>query len=134
MGALNRSAAAHYRGNFTVTSAPDARVRIAVAGMLNLAIARGLEDAFNNALDGPAAAILVDLSAVTVIDARVLHTLLRVVDQAYSARLEFRISAAVEHLLDLAGVRHRLTPGPDGLSLAQPRPSGRRPSGLRHAN
>lgn len=134
MGALHRSAAADHRGNFTVTSAPDARVRIAVVGMLDTTLARQLEDAFNNALDGPATSVRVDLSAVTLIDARVLHTLLRVVDQAYSARLEFRISAAVEHLLDLAGVRQLLMAGSDGLSLAQPRPSRRRLSSLRHAN
>ena len=134
MGALHGSAAAGHRRNFTVTSAPDARVRIAVVGMLDLAVARRLEDAFNTALDEPAASVLVDLGAVTLIDARVLHTLLRVVDQSYSPRLEFRISAAVEHLLELAGVRHLLVAGRDGLRLAQPRPSGRRLSRLRHAN
>lgn len=133
MGALRDSAAGDHRGNFTVTSAPDARVRIAVVGMLDLVVARQLEDAFNNALDDPAAAVLVDLSAVTLIDARVLHTLLRIVDQAYSARLEFQISAAVAHMLDLAGVRQLLVAGPAGLSLAQARPSGRL-SRLRHAH
>jgi anti-anti-sigma regulatory factor len=107
---------------------------IAVGGTLNLALARQLEDAFHAALDGCAAVVLVDLSTVAVIDARVLHTLLRMVDQAYSARLQFRISAAVEHLLDLGGVRHHLMAGPGGGSLAEARPSRRRPSPLRHAN
>jgi anti-anti-sigma regulatory factor len=133
MGALHGSAATDHRGNVTVTSAPDAHVRIAVIGMLDLAVARRLEDAFNGALDDPAASVLVDLSAVALIDARALHTLLRIVDQAYSPRQEFQISAAVEHLLALAGVR-QLVVRRDGLSLAQPRPGGRLLSRFRHAS
>jgi anti-anti-sigma regulatory factor len=134
MGALHRSTAARHPTGLTVTPATPARVDIAVGGTLNLALAHQLEDAFHAALDSPAAAILVDLSAVTVIDARAFSTLLRIVDQAYSARLQFRISAAVESLLELAGVKQHLTAESEGLSLAQPRPSRRRPSHLRPAN
>jgi len=134
MGVLHRSAAAHHRAGLAVTSVTDDRVRIAVGGTLNLALADQLEDAFHDALDGPAAVILIDLSAVAVIDARVLHTLLRMVDQAFSARLRFQISAAVEHLLELGGVRHRLMAGSGGSRLAEVRESRRRSSRLRQAN
>ena len=134
MGALHSSAAARHRDNFTVTSATDAGVRIAVAGALTLALAGQVEGAFNTALDSRPAAVLVDLSAVTVVDARVLQTLLRIVDQAYSPRLEFRISAAVQQMLDVAGVKAHLLAGSSRVSLARPGRSRRRRSRLHHAS
>jgi anti-anti-sigma regulatory factor len=131
MGVLHGSAVARHRDDLTVSCAPNGRVRIAADGTLGLAAARRLWDAFNDSLDTGARAVLVDLSAVDDVDARALHTLLGIVDQAHSVALEFRLSAAVERLLALAGVRHHLL---GGSALGGPRagcPPGRRRRRLR---
>ncbi len=133
MGALHGSAA-HQRDRFTVTAVAGGRFRFAVAGTLSLAAARQLEDEFNEALDDGADAVLVDLSAVAAVEARALHALLRMVDQAHSVRLDFRISAPVLRLLEAAGVKEHLLSASSRASIAHAGFNQRRRSRLRHAS
>jgi anti-anti-sigma regulatory factor len=123
---LHDCAATRHRDDFTVSCAPGGPVRIAVGGTLGPVASRRLWEAFNDSLDAGARAVLVDLGAVDDVDARVLHTLLGIVDQAHSVALEFRLSAAVERLLELGGVRHLLGRSALGGSLTGCVPGRRR--------
>ncbi|HZL54552.1 MAG TPA: STAS domain-containing protein [Solirubrobacteraceae bacterium] len=129
MGVLHRYAGARHSDQLTVSAARGGRVRIAASGTLGLGEARRVEDAFNHELDEGAAAVLVDLRAVILADSCVVHTLVRMVDQGHSVTLEFRLSAAVQRLLEASGVSHHVIAEPGGPSLHRPqrRRRSRRP-------
>jgi anti-anti-sigma regulatory factor len=120
MGVLHRNAGACPSDQLRVNIARGGVVRIAAAGTLGFAEACRLEDALNHELDEGATALLVDLNAVVVADACVVHTLLRMVDQGHAVTLEFRLSAAVKRLLEARGVSHHVITEPGGPSLHRP--------------
>lgn len=106
----------------------ESGVRISAVGRLASADCRELEDVVYGWLDRRPAVVLVDLSAATFGDVSAIHTLLRIVDQAHSTRIEFSLSPSIERQLEQFGVRHHLAPAPDSRprrSRVAPRPRRR---------
>ena len=97
--------------SFRLCSECDGRThRLTPIGELDLATAPILEHEFDAIQRGADRIIVVDLTEVSFIDSTGLHALLRM-DAACEGTDRLRVingSAAVERLLDIAGVRDRL--------------------------
>jgi len=92
--------------------------RVGAAGEIDIATAPELESAFEAALNGAPAAILVDLRAVTFIDSTGMALLLRLIDRAGSTPVRFRISRPIERLLEIIGLEGRIPLADDGSTAA----------------
>jgi anti-sigma B factor antagonist len=82
--------------------------RVAASGELDIATVPDLEAAFEAARAGSPEAIVLDLRAVTFIDSTGMALLLRLLDVPDAPPLRFRVSPAIERLLEIIGLEGRL--------------------------
>ena len=94
------------------------RSRLGASGELDIATVPELEAAFEAALAGGPAELLIDLRAVTFIDSTGMALLLRLVERAGALRVQFRISPAIARLLEIIGLDGRLPLADDDAGAA----------------
>jgi anti-sigma B factor antagonist len=94
---------------FAVTSQTVAGTCLLVAsGELDIATVPELEAPYDAALRPAPSAILVDLRAVTFIDSTGMALLLRMIERAGAIPVRFRVSAAIERLLEIIGLEGQI--------------------------